>query len=199
MNVDKAYNVRSTICYPGVDTDFFRCQSVEKDIDVLFIGSQSEVDGYSLFLKLKKSFPKRKIISIDRYRRQISDAMLRAYYNRTKIVLCLSAQEPFGLIPLEANACCVPVVARNEGGYRETVIHGKTGLLVNATANDIFRACTILLDDEHKRKMMGLYAREIMLKRWQWQRHGERLEKILYNTIYKRCNEKVATPSVYIS
>ncbi len=37
--------------------------------------------------------------------------------------------EPFGLAPLEANACELPVVAVAEVGIHEIVIDGVTGLL----------------------------------------------------------------------
>lgn len=41
--------------------------------------------------------------------------------------------EDFGILPLEAQACGTPVIARNEGGALETVIPGETGLLVDGS------------------------------------------------------------------
>jgi glycosyltransferase involved in cell wall biosynthesis len=41
-----------------------------------------------------------------------------------------SIQETFGLTPIEAMSCGVPVVASDWNGYRDTVIHEETGLLV---------------------------------------------------------------------
>jgi len=43
-------------------------------------------------------------------------------------------QETFGLTPIEAMASGLPVVASDWDGYRETVIHGETGLLAPTTA-----------------------------------------------------------------
>ena len=40
--------------------------------------------------------------------------------------------EHFGIVPLEAMACSRPVIAVNSGGPRETVVHGRTGLLCTA-------------------------------------------------------------------
>jgi glycosyltransferase involved in cell wall biosynthesis len=39
--------------------------------------------------------------------------------------------EPFGLAPLEANACATPVVAVAEGGVRESIGNGVNGVLIS--------------------------------------------------------------------
>ena len=46
------------------------------------------------------------------------------------MTLADNIQETFGLTPLEAMAAGKPVIASDWDGYRETVTHGKTGLLI---------------------------------------------------------------------
>ena len=52
-------------------------------------------------------------------------------YVRRKGLICTAFDEDFGRTPVEAMASGTPVVAVNEGGFRETVTE-ITGLLINA-------------------------------------------------------------------
>ncbi len=54
------------------------------------------------------------------------------YYGAADIFISLSdtVQESFGLAPLEAMASGLPVIVSDWSGYRDTVVHGKTGFRV---------------------------------------------------------------------
>ncbi|MCR5763690.1 MAG: glycosyltransferase [Treponema sp.] len=58
---------------------------------------------------------------------RISDEKLRHYMQTCK-ALIFCAEEDFGLVPLEAQACGCPVIAFGRGGACETVINEKTGI-----------------------------------------------------------------------
>ena len=45
--------------------------------------------------------------------------------------LAFARDEDFGMTVVEAQAAGTPVIAFNGGGFRESVINGKTGILVN--------------------------------------------------------------------
>ena len=53
---------------------------------------------------------------------------LRGLYQRARAFV-FSAEEDFGLAPVEAQACGCPVIPYGKGGASETIIDGKTGLL----------------------------------------------------------------------
>ncbi len=44
--------------------------------------------------------------------------------------IAISREEDFGMVVIESMACGVPVIAVDEGGYRETILDGKTGRLI---------------------------------------------------------------------
>ncbi|PCC67152.1 phosphoheptose isomerase [Nannocystis exedens] len=55
---------------------------------------------------------------------------LRDYYVAADVFVSTPWYEPFGITPLEAMACGVPVIGANVGGIAHTVAHGETGYLV---------------------------------------------------------------------
>ncbi len=53
-------------------------------------------------------------------------------YSECRGLIATAGDEDFGLTPVEAMASGKPVIAANEGGYKETVIDGVTGKLVDS-------------------------------------------------------------------
>lgn len=53
--------------------------------------------------------------------------VLKEYLQRAKAFI-FSAEEDFGIVPVEAQACGTPVIAYGKGGALETVVEGKTGI-----------------------------------------------------------------------
>ncbi len=63
------------------------------------------------------------------------------YYNAVNVCVVPSYYESFGMVPLEAMACGVPVVATEVGGVKELVVPGVTGYLVASGEPQEMAAC----------------------------------------------------------
>jgi glycosyltransferase involved in cell wall biosynthesis len=102
-----------------------------------------------------------------------------AWYRSADIVACTPWYEPFGLTPLEAMACGVPVVAYAVGGIAESVIDGVTGTLV--TPRDT-RALAValrgLLGDDVRRMSYASAAVDRVRSRYTWERAAFDVERV---------------------
>jgi glycosyltransferase involved in cell wall biosynthesis len=128
-NINRIYHRDSIVLYPGVSSSFFSSRNVQRKQQVLFIGEKTSENGYPLLHSLL-SVLKKHMISVHFVEfgtQRISDTRLISLYAQSKATLCLSIQEPFGMVSVESMASGTPVIAVNEGGYTETVVDGKTG------------------------------------------------------------------------
>lgn len=76
------------------------------------------------------------------------------------VMLFPSQVESFGLAPLEAMACGIPVVASNSGGVPEVVIHGECGFLADVGDVDSMADYSLrLVEDCDLRHKMGQNGR----------------------------------------
>lgn len=119
-----------------------------------------------------------------------------------------SIQESFGLTPLEAMACGLPQVVPDWDGYRDTVLHGKTGFLVPTywaecdgdlsdtgwLANGIFDLCSlgqsIAVDQRAYVDSIQILIENNDLRREMGQRSRERAVHFYsYESVAKRYEE----------
>ena len=91
--------------------------------------------------------------------RVVRDAM-PALLRSADAVVCVPWYEPFGIVPLEAMACGVPVVATAVGGQIDSVVNGVTG--VHVPPRDpatLAAALHALLADGERRAALGREGR----------------------------------------
>lgn len=102
---------------------------------------------------------------------QVPRADMPALLRSASVVACTPWYEPFGITPLEAMACGVPVVAGAVGGLIDTVVDGVTGSLVPPRdARRLASAIRRLLADPVLRDGFGIAGRDRVCARYSWDR-----------------------------
>lgn len=109
---------------------------------------------------------------------QVPRAAMPAILRSADAVVCAPWYEPFGIVPLEAMACGVPVVAAAVGGLRDTVVDHHTGLHVPPRDPEaIASALALLLGDSALRTELGVAGQRRASSRYSWDRVAAETEK----------------------
>lgn len=141
--IKKIYNRDSSVIYPPVDVNSF---SPGKTKENFFLAASRLVQykRMDLIVEAFSMMPEEKLVVIgdgpdmkkikDKAGKNVEiigyqkTNVLIDYMQRAKAFV-FAANEDFGIIPVEAQACGTPVIAYGKGGVRETVIGGQTGIL----------------------------------------------------------------------
>lgn len=117
-------------------------------------------------------------------RGQVPQDQLPPILRSADAVVCAPWYEPFGIVPLEAMACGVPVVVATVGGLVDTVVDGATGLHVPPRdPASIAAALDRLLDDPGLRASLGAAGRERARARYAWDRVAGATAKIYQQVV----------------
>lgn len=109
---------------------------------------------------------------------QVPRAAMPGIFRSADAVVCAPWYEPFGIVPLEAMACGVPVVAAAVGGLRDTVVDHNTGLHVPPRDPEaIASALALLLGDPALRAELGAAGQQRAGSRYSWDRVAADTEK----------------------
>lgn len=198
-----AYARDATVCYLGIDAERFAPPAQRtRRREVLSIGLPVAAKGHELVVRALALLPheRRPGLRLILPRHEgtqhleglardlgvdvvvdvgVTEEMFVDRYREAMATVCAARLEPFGLTPVESMGCGTPVVAIREGGYRETVVDGETGLLVEPDAADLAAAIGRLVDDQQLAERMGRSGRARVEKEWTWARTGEQVEEVL--------------------
>jgi glycosyltransferase involved in cell wall biosynthesis len=105
----------------------------------------------------------------------VSEADLPLYYKSADIYVHTGKDETFGLSVIEALAYGKPVVAVNEGGPRETIVHEKSGYLIEANPQALAEKAIVLLQSPEKAHQMGSFGRDFIAKNYSWKKGAQEL------------------------
>jgi starch synthase len=120
-------------------------------------------------------------------------------YSNARLFCCPSVYEPFGIVNLEAMACCAPVLASATGGMKEVVVDGETGYLVpfeqdpvtsfpidpEKYARDLAAGINRLLGDPDKCRRFGEAGRRRVEEIFNWSAIAQQTVR-LYEKLAKR-------------
>ena len=117
-----------------------------------------------------------------------SEAELVGLYNQSLMLVFVPTMEPFGLVALEAMACGTPVIGVREGGVRESVVDGHSGILVDRDSSELAQAIERLVLNPDLRSRLGEQAGVYVRNEWTWaqsiDRYEREVEKLLCNGEY---------------
>jgi len=206
----RTYGINAVVSYLGVDETLFRPLDLQRENFVLSVGGISITKGFDFIIsslsKIDEGIrPKLVIIANgeDRHTRRVledlaiqkkvrleikisvSDEELVLYYNRAKVFVYASWLEPFGLAVIEAMACGTPIVAVKEGGVRESVVDGETGILTDRDETSFSEAVKKLFLDDNLRQTMGQKGRSLVCDKWTLEKAGYRLYHWLRRAMVK--------------
>ena len=208
----RAYGVNSAVCYLGIDPENFARRGGATDGSVIGIGSFNPAKNIEFVIRAlgEVSGERPRLVwvgnsvsppsyldeltSLARERgvefvpkRMINDDEMIDLLNRSLMMLYAPRLEPFGLTPLEANACGVPVVAVAEGGIRETVLDGVNGLLVAPEEGAMARAIELLRDNRELAATLGENGMKLVREKWSRDASIDRIEGRLKQVLAMRC------------
>jgi glycosyltransferase involved in cell wall biosynthesis len=200
------YGVDSDVVPLGVDSEAFTPSGEprERERYVLSVGALHPLKGHDQVIEALATLPSprpRLVVIGDRgasegqlqslarergveleLRRELPFPKVVELYQRAGVVACAAIREPFGLVPLEAMACATPVVAVDDGGFRETVRDGDTGLLVERDSAALGAAIARVLDDGALAARLGAAGRADASENWRWESTAAGFDQLLRQT-----------------
>ncbi|KAF2335917.1 glycosyltransferase [Flavobacterium ginsenosidimutans] len=142
QRIKKTYDKDSVVIYPPVDVDFFTLEE-EKEEYYLTASRLVPYKKTQLIIEAFNEMPHLKLIvagegpELEKLQKIaksniefvgfVENKKLRTLMQKAKAFV-FAAEEDFGIIPVEAQACGTPVIALKKGGTLETVIENQTGI-----------------------------------------------------------------------
>ncbi|MBU1199956.1 glycosyltransferase [Patescibacteria group bacterium] len=187
--VKKFYRKNSVVIYPPIDVERFIEESRKtKKGDYFLIVSRlvgskgleeavraAKIGGFRLRIsgsnaglsEMAKKLEKMGGKKIELMGR-VDDKKLPGLFAGAIGFIALARDEDFGITPVESMACGTPVIAFNGGGFKESVVDGVTGVLINDTdEKTIGKAVKKILNTKWDKKALWKQARKFSRERFE--------------------------------
>lgn len=185
-NIKNAYKKDAVINYLGCDINVFKNNNDnnKRKNYLVFVGDKNKVKAYKFLedaLKLIdiKIRPKILKIGFNNKFNIVDDNTLSKVYSEAIATICTAFNEPFGLSAIESMACKTPVIAVNEGGFKETVVNNRTGYLINRNKKELAKNIVFLIKNPETVNKFGKNGRERVTNIFSWEKHCDLLDNEL--------------------
>jgi glycosyltransferase involved in cell wall biosynthesis len=172
----------------GVD-DVIRALARLRDTELIIAGGPpaAELDIDPEAVRLREVAASHGVLDRVVFLGQVTRDRMPALMRSVDALVTVPWYEPFGIVPLEAMACGLPVVASAVGGLQDSVVDGTTGLLVQprhpeALAETLRR----LLADGVRREAYGLAGIDRARARYAWDRIAYDTESVYSSLLARR-------------
>lgn len=208
-SVMRSYGIDAEVCYLGIDDSFFISAAAAKKPYVINVGLIYYLKGIDRVIKTIAKIPelnRPKLVCIGNgehlnYRIEVealaeklnveleillnvNEGEMKKLVSEAAAMIYMPRLEPFGFVPLEANALGTTVVGIAEGGVRETVMHNKNGFLINS---EDFETGALyiekLVNDLKYATECGKQGKAYAKENWSFEKLSDNIEASLQNVV----------------
>jgi glycosyltransferase involved in cell wall biosynthesis len=198
-SVLRTYGVDARVCRLGIDTDLYRPSGAVKEGFFIGVGTLYYGKGVDRAIRAIAALPRHQRAALVWVANGTNEADLREFHalagslgvsfstrekiadrevidllSRARAMIYPPRLEPFGLAPLEANACGTTVIGIAEGGVRESICDGHNGYLVESDDPGAWANALGRITPESAVEM-GERARRHVVERWSLERATDNL------------------------
>jgi len=180
--IKKIYNRDSTVIYPPINIEKFTLK-LEKD-DYYFTASRMvSYKKIDLIVRSFNKMPNKKLIvagtgpDFEKIKKIAKPNIeLKGFVSERELTKLMqyskafvfAAEEDFGIMPVEAQACGTPVIGFGKGGLKETVLHKKTGIFfMNQQTDDIVKAVEVFEKESFDAHLIRNHALKFSKERFE--------------------------------
>lgn len=195
------------VVHPGIDTKLFYASEKSDVPTVVYLGRIQPYKNLDVlvkaFSKVLNSIPDAKLViageggaktTIEKlaaklniadnvfFQGKVSEEAKVKILGRSWVSVQPSQVEGWGITVIEANACGTPVIASNVNGLKDSIVDGKTGLLVKMGDSDQFAAAILeLLQDENLRNNLSKEAL-VWSQNFVWDESAKKFYEVIINS-----------------